>query len=149
MRNKLITNPLKKRRVMLGLTQGQVSSQLGITQSQYSRLEKSESDPTKYLVRLSQIFGCDPNELFGKTILREAEEDFLNVNEQHGIGMIHHEKSPGKVFIDMYGWYDTKSVKDLLEGFIRPIQPSSAKGKNPVKPIIKLKPIRKDGPYED
>ena len=59
MRNKIITNPLKKRRVMLGLTQGQVSSQLGITQSQYSRLEKSESDPTKYLVRLSQIFGCD------------------------------------------------------------------------------------------
>ena len=78
---------------MLGLTQGQVSSQLGITQSQYSRLEKSESDPTKYLVRLSQIFGCDPNELFGKTILREAEEDFLNVNEQHGIGMIHHQET--------------------------------------------------------
>ena len=129
MRNKLITNPLKKRRVMLGLTQGQVSSQLGITQSQYSRLEKSESDPTKYLVRLSQIFGCDPNELFGKTILREAEEDFLNVTEQHGIGMIHHQENPGEVFIDMYGWYDTKSVKDLLEGFTRPVQPSSEKGK--------------------
>ena len=149
MRNKLITNPLKKRRVMLGLTQEQVSSQLGITQSQYSRLEKSESDPTKYLVRLSQIFGCDPNELFGKTILREAEEDFLNVNEQHGIGMIHHEESPGEVFIDMYGWYDTKSVKDLLEGFTLPVQPSSEKGKTPVKPIIKLKPTRKDGPHED
>ena len=31
----------------MGLTQTEVSSQLGITQSQYSRLEKSESNPTE------------------------------------------------------------------------------------------------------
>jgi transcriptional regulator with XRE-family HTH domain len=149
MRKKLITNPLKKRRVILGLTQEQVSSQLGITQSQYSRLEKSESDPTKYLIRLSKIFGCDPNELFGKTILRGFEEDFLSIDEQHGIGMIHHKKRPGKVFIDMYGWYDTKNIQDLLEGFVDQVQLSSEKGGNSVKPIIKPKPIKKDIPCEN
>ena len=78
MNNKLITNPLKKRRVMMGLTQTDVSSQLGITQSQYSRLEKSESDPTKYLMKLSKIFDCDPEELFGSSILRDLEQDFLD-----------------------------------------------------------------------
>ena len=56
----------------MGLTQTDVSSQLGITQSQYSRLEKSESDPTKYLMKLSKIFDC-PEEL---SILREIK-DFL------------------------------------------------------------------------
>ena len=46
----------EKTKVDAGLSQMEVSTQLGITQSQYSRLEKSESDPTKYLVRFSKKF---------------------------------------------------------------------------------------------
>lgn len=46
----------EKTKVDAWLSQMEVSTQLGITQSQYSRLEKSESDPTKYLVRFSKNF---------------------------------------------------------------------------------------------
>ena len=115
MKNKLITNPLKKRRLMLGLTQTEVSSQLGITQSQYSRLEKSESDPTKYLVRLSKIFDCDPEELFGSSILREIERDFLDLPTPNKVGFITHEHKPNEVFLDLKkGWYKITDLEDLL-----------------------------------
>ena len=115
MNNKLITNPLKKRRVMMGLTQMEVSSQLGITQSQYSRLEKSESDPTKYLMRLSKIFDCDPEELFGASILREIEQDFLDLPTPNEFGFITHENKPNEVFLDLKkGWYKITDLENLL-----------------------------------
>ena len=52
------TNPLKKRRMETGFTQKQMSKKLGITQSQYSKIENGETDPTKYLTQLSKIFKC-------------------------------------------------------------------------------------------
>ena len=115
MKNKLITNPLKKRRVMMGLTQMEVSSQLGITQSQYSRLEKSESDPAKYLIRLSKIFDCDPEELFGSSILKEIEQDFLDPPTPNEVSFITHEHKPNDVFLDLKkGWYKITDLQDLL-----------------------------------
>ena len=115
MNNKLITNPLKKRRVMMGLTQTDVSSQLGITQSQYSRLEKSESDPTKYLMKLSKIFDCDPEELFGSSILREIEQDFLDLPKPNEVGFITHKNKPNEVFLNLKkGWYKITDLENLL-----------------------------------
>ena len=140
MKNKLITNPLKKRRLMLGLTQMEVSSQLGITQSQYSRLEKSESDPTKYLVRLSKIFDCDPEELFGVSILREIEQDFLDLPTPNEVGFITHENRPNEVFLDLKkGWYKVTDLEDLLTS-VRESQ-SSMITKQP-KP--KIRPKQRD-----
>ena len=101
MKKEFITNPLKKRRVMLGLTQMEVSGQLGITQSQYSRLEKSESDPTKYLIRLSKIFDCEPEELFGGQILSDLEHDFLALPRPNEVGFVYHEDKPNEVFLDL------------------------------------------------
>ena len=99
----------------MGLTQMEVSSQLGITQSQYSRLEKSESDPTKYLMRLSKIFDCDPEELFGSSILREIEQDFLDLPTPNGVGFITHENKPNEVFLDLKkGWYKITDLENLL-----------------------------------
>ena len=57
------TNPLKKRRMETGLTQKHMSEKLGITQSQYSNIENGETDPTKYLKPISEILGCEPNEV--------------------------------------------------------------------------------------
>ena len=112
---KMITDPLKKRRLMLGLTQMEVSSQLGITQSQYSRLERSESDPTKYLMRLSKIFNCDPEELFGSSILREIEQGFLDLPTPNEVGFIFHENKPNEVFLDLEkGWYKITDLENLL-----------------------------------
>lgn len=115
MKNKLITNPLKRRRLMLGLTQMEVSSQLGITQSQYSRLERSESDPTKYLMRLFKIFDCDPEKLFGSSILREIEQGFLDLPTPNEVGFISHENKPNEVFLDLEkGWYKITDLENLL-----------------------------------
>lgn len=115
MKNRLITNPLKKRRVMLGLTQVDVSSRLGITQSQYSRLEKSESDPTKYLIRLSRIFDCEPEQLFGSSIHNEMEQDFLDLPAPNKIGFISHEGKPNEVFLDLEkGWYKITDIENLV-----------------------------------
>ena len=62
------THPLKKRRMEKGLTQKHMSEKLGITQSQYSKIEVN--DPTKYLKSISKIFGCKPNEVFSGQILK-------------------------------------------------------------------------------
>lgn len=140
MKNNLITNPLKKRRLMLELTQTEVSSQLGITQSQYSRLEKSESDPTKYLIRLSKIFDCDPEELFGSSILKEIEQDFLDLPTPNKVSFITHEHKPNDVFLDLKkGWYKITDLQDLLTS-VKESQ-SSTTTKQP-KP--KIRPKQRD-----
>ena len=76
---KNITNPLERRRIQFGYSQQEISKLLGITQSQYSRIEKGISDPNKHLKKLSEIFGCEPNDVFQGKILIEIENDFLNV----------------------------------------------------------------------
>ena len=67
------TNPLKRRRISLGITQKQISEFLNVTQSQYSKIESGESDPTKHLNKLSEILECKPNEIFSGKILNEIE----------------------------------------------------------------------------
>ena len=139
MQNKLIANPLRKRRVMLGFTQMEVSSQLGITQSQYSRLEKSESNPTKYLVRLSKIFDCDPEELFGPSMLNEIEQDFLNLPKPNEIAFITHESKPNEVFLDLKkGWYKMNDLENLLSSVKEPKSSISTK-----QPKPKIRPKRR------
>ena len=41
---KNITNPLERRRIEFGYSQQKISKLLGITQSQYSRIEKGDSN---------------------------------------------------------------------------------------------------------
>ncbi len=115
MKNKFITNPLKGRRVMLGLTQTEVASQLGITQSQYSRLEKSESDSTKYLVRLSKIFDCEPEVLFSASILTDKRNDLPSQPKPNEADFIYREDKPNEIFLDLKkGWYKITDLEDLL-----------------------------------
>ena len=71
-----ISNPLERRRLNLGYSQQDMSRLLGITQSQYSRIEKGETKPNKHLKKLSEIFNCEPNEVFHGEILKEIENDF-------------------------------------------------------------------------
>ena len=74
------TNPLKRRRLSLGYSQKQMSELMDITQSQYSRIENGSSDPTKYLTKLSEIFECEPNEIFQGKILEEIERNEKKIN---------------------------------------------------------------------
>ena len=103
------TNPLKKRRMEKGLTQKQLSEYLGITQSQYSNIENGETDPTKYLKPISEVLGCQPNEVFSGQILTDMEKDFINdpIKETQ---CIYHYKNPKKVYVKMEGWFTVDEV---------------------------------------
>ena len=108
------TNPLKRRRVSLGITQQQMSEFLNVSQSQYSKIESGESDPTKHLNKLSEILDCKPNEIFSGKILNEIEEEFLNdpIKER---STTYHESKPDSVYIKMEGWFTQKELEDFVE----------------------------------
>ena len=108
------TNPLKRRRISLGITQKQISEFLNVTQSQYSKIESGESDPTKHLNKLSKILDCKPNEIFSGKILNEIEEEFLNdpIKER---STTYHENKPDSVYIKMEGWFTQKELEDFVE----------------------------------
>lgn len=106
-------NPLKKRRVDRGLTQKQLSEKLGVTQSQYSKIETGEIDPTKHLRKLSKILKCDPNDVFSGQILKDMEEEFLNdpIKETQ---CIYHQRNPEKVYVKMEGWFTEEELSRFL-----------------------------------
>ena len=115
---KNITNPLERRRVQFGYSQQDISKLLGITQSQYSRIEKGDSDPNKHLKKLSEIFGCKPSEVFQGKILREIEDDFLN-NPINTFLRTYHKRKRGYVNLKIKGWFTKKQIIDNYEMLIK------------------------------
>ena len=115
---KNITNPLERRRLQHGYSQQEISKLLGITQSQYSRIEKGDSDPNKHLKKLSDIFNCEPNEVFQGKILREIEDDFLN-DRTNNFQRIFHERKPGYVNLRIEGWFTKGQIVDNYEMLIK------------------------------
>ncbi len=107
------TNPLKKQRMEKGLTQKYMSEKLGITQSQYSNIENGETDPSKYLRPISEIFGCKPNEVFSGQILKDMEKDFIN-DPTKETQCIYHDRNPNKVYLRMEGWFTADEVSRFL-----------------------------------
>ena len=115
---KNIINPLERRRIQFGYSQQDISKLLGITQSQYSRIEKGASDPNKHLKKLSEIFGCEPNEVFQGKILREIENDFLN-DPTNDFQRTFHERKPGYVNLKVKGWFTRKQIINNYEMLIK------------------------------
>ena len=115
---KNIINPLERRRIQFGYSQQDISKLLGITQSQYSRIEKGTSDPNKHLKKLSEIFGCEPNEVFQGKILREIENDFLN-DPTNDFQRTFHERKPGYVNLKVKGWFTRKQIINNYEMLIK------------------------------
>ena len=113
-----ITNPLLRRRVQFGYTQKDISKLLGITQSQYSRIESGNTDPNKHIKTLSKIFNCEPNEVLQGKILREIENDFL-IDPNNCFQRIFHEGKPGYVKLNINGWFTKKQVIDNYEMIIK------------------------------
>ena len=108
------TNPLKRRRTSKGITQKQMSELLGITQSQYSKIENGDTDPSKYLKPLSKILECEPDEIFVGEILNEIEEEFLNEPKKE-MSCTYHERKPNSVYIKMEGWFTQKELEDFVK----------------------------------
>ena len=115
---KIITNPLERRRIHFGYSQQDISKLLGITQSQYSRIEKGDSNPNKHLKKLSEIFGCKPNEVFQGEILKEIDNDFLN-NPTNNFQRVFHERKPGYVNLKIEGWFTKRQIIDNYEMLIK------------------------------
>jgi len=108
------SNPLKRRRISLGITQKKISELLKITQSQYSKIESGDTDPTKYLNSLSQILDCKPNEIFMGEILNEIEDEFLN-DPIKEMSTTYHQSKPNSVYIKMEGWFTQKELEDFVK----------------------------------
>ena len=115
---KNIINPLERRRIRLGYSQQDISKLLGITQSQYSRIEKGVSDPNKHLKKLSEIFDCKPNEVFQGEILREIEDGFLN-DPTNSFQRTFHERKSGYVNLKIEGWFTRKQIINNYEMLIK------------------------------
>ena len=120
MKSERIANPLKRRRINSGLSQKDMADRLGVTQSQYSRIESAKTEPTKYLDELGEIFGCLPDEVFGHAILKEIEDEYLSDTSKTQ-RMEYHEKRLDAVYLNLKGWFSEKEL-DLLvdtidEGF--------------------------------
>ena len=113
-----LTNPLERRRAQLGYSQQDMSELLGITQSQYSRIEKGKTDVNKHIKKLSKIFGCEPNEVFQGKILKEIDDDFLN-NQTNSFQRIYHERKPGFVNLKIEGWFTKKQISKNYEMLIK------------------------------
>ena len=106
-----IKNPLERRRVKLGYNQKDISKLLGITQSQYSRIEKGNSAPNKHIKKLSEIFDCEPNDVFQGAILKEIDNDFIN-DPTNSFQRVFHERKLGFVHLNIQGWFTKKQVID-------------------------------------
>ena len=94
-----IVNQLKRRRINSGLSQKDMADRLGVTQSQYSRIESAKTEPTKYLDELGEIFGCLPDEVFGHAILKEIEDEYLSDTSKTQ-RMEYHEKRLDAVYLN-------------------------------------------------
>ena len=115
---KNIINPLERRRLQFGYSQQEISKLLGITQSQYSRIEKGDSDPNKHLKKLSEIFNCEPNEVFEGKILREIEDTFLN-DSTNNFQRVFHKRKPGYVNLKIEGWFTKRQIVNNYEMLIK------------------------------
>ena len=115
---KNIINPLERRRIKYGYSQQDISKLLGITQSQYSRIEKGDSNPNKHLKKLSEIFNCEPYEVFQGEILKEIDNDFLN-DPTNSFQRTFHERKPGYVNLKIEGWFTKKQVIDNYEMLLK------------------------------
>ncbi len=115
---KNITNPLERRRQQLGYSQHKISKLLGITQSQYSRIEKGDSNANKHLKKLSEIFNCKPNEVFQGKIIREIEDNFLN-DPTNKFQRLFHERKPGFVNLKVEGWFTKTQIMENYKMLIK------------------------------
>ncbi len=97
---------IKKKRLLINISQKRISHLLGITQSQYSRIEKGETKPHKYLKKLSEIFNCEENDIFPEN----SDENILN-SQVKKFECTHHNKKVNSVFLQIEGWFTREEIK--------------------------------------
>jgi transcriptional regulator with XRE-family HTH domain len=130
---KRITNPLEKHRRNRGKTQAEVAGFLGITQSQYSRLENAECSPEPYLAKLAEFFNCEEDELYSGNILVELENDFLNDGFKQ-VGGTYHEKKPDHIYLIIKGWFPNHVAQEAIDYLTEHMEAEGRKGQSTQQP---------------
>ena len=111
-------SPLEIKRVTKGYSQQEMSEYLGITQSQYSRIEKGQTNPAKHIKKLSEILDCHPSEIFQGEIQKKIEDDFLN-DETNSFQRTFHKRKEGYVHLKIDGWFTKKQISENYKMLIR------------------------------
>ena len=111
-------SPLQKRRVTKGYSQQEMSKHLGITQSQYSRIEKGQTNPAKHLKKLSEILDCHLSEVFQGEMQKKIKDDFLN-DKTNSFKRMFHERKEGYVHLKIDGWFTKKQITENYNMLIR------------------------------
>ena len=91
-----------------------MANRLGVTQSQYSRIESAKTEPTKYRDELGKIFGCLPDEVFGHAILKEIEDEYLN-DASKTLRLKYHEKRLDAVYLNLKGWFSKRELDKVMD----------------------------------
>ena len=111
-------SPLEKRRATKGYSQQEMSKHLGITQSQYSRIEKGQTNPAKHLKKLSEILDCHPSEVFQGEMQKKIKDDLLN-DKTNSFQRMFHERKEGYVHLKIDGWFTKKQITENYKMLIR------------------------------
>ena len=98
-------NNLRRIRIRKQMSQKDISSFLGVTQSQYSRIEKGQTSPDKHIEKLVMIFNCKEDDIFPKT-----REDFF-LKDQKILEFIYHKKKLDSVYLKIDGWFTKDEIK--------------------------------------
>ena len=104
-----INNNLKKIRIKKQMSQKEISPFLGVTQSQYSRIEKGQTTPDKHLEKLLLILDCKEDDIFPKN----TDEFFLR--DMKKIEFVYHKKKLNAVYLKIDGWFTKEEIKKNFE----------------------------------
>ena len=102
-------NNLKTIRIKKQMSQKEISSFLGVTQSQYSRIEKGQTTPDKHLEKLLLILDCKEDDIFPKTT-----DEFL-LRDIKKIEFVYHKKRLNAVYLKIDGWFTKEEIKKNFE----------------------------------
>ena len=102
-------NNLKTIRIKKKMSQKEISSFLGVTQSQYSRIEKGQTTPDKHLEKLLLILDCKEDDIFPKTT-----DEFL-LRDIKKIEFVYHKKRLNAVYLKIDGWFTKEEIKKNFE----------------------------------
>lgn len=114
---------IKKLREFKNLTQEYISSELGITQSSYSKIESGETDiPFSRLEQISKILGLNP-------------EDIISFNETIVFNLINNKTANGLVINNQ----TSQIEKNLYEQYIETLKSEISHLKSVIDKLLRNK----------
>ena len=111
-----IGNKIRTAREAKGLTQKQVAIEIGMDQSQYSKIEKGKTDPyTSTVEKIAKALGMTLSELFSSDdIFREVNSQDKSLMEKLRLVELLEDEERNSVYNIIDGLFAKKKLKDTL-----------------------------------